>query len=81
MTTVSGFNVNDMFSKMTDSIAKKGQALETKMNELSSKDSISSEEMLAIQFEMNQYNTLLESTSTIAKSITDEAKQLAQRSN
>lgn len=51
------------------------------MNDLSQKDSLDTTDMLALQFEVGQYNAMLEATSTITKSLTDEAKQIAQRAS
>lgn len=83
MSTVnSGLNVETLFNAMFDTIGNKADELNTKMNALTGEDgNISQEDMLAMQFEINQYNMLLEMTSTVTKSITDEAKQLAQRAS
>lgn len=83
MSTVnSGLNVETLFNAMFDTIGNKADELNTKMNSLTGEDgNISQEDMLAMQFEINQYNMLLEMTSTVTKSITDEAKQLAQRAS
>ena len=82
-TTVnSGLNVESLFTKMFDSVNNRGSDLQAQMNALTSQEGdISQEAMLTMQFEINQYNMLLEMTSTVTKSITDEAKQLAQRSS
>lgn len=83
MSTVnSGLNVETLFNAMFDTIGNKADELNTKMNSLTGEDgNISQEDMLAMQFEINQYNMLLEMTSTVTKSMTDEAKQLAQRAS
>lgn len=83
MSTVnSGLNVETLFNAMFDTIGNKADELNTKMNSLTGEEgNISQEDMLAMQFEINQYNMLLEMTSTVTKSMTDEAKQLAQRAS
>lgn len=74
-------SVGQMFQQMTDQIQTRSANLMAEMNTLLSKDEINPEDMLMIQFEMGQYNALLEATSTITKSLVDEAKQLAQRTS
>ena len=60
-----GLNVNELFNSGLDSI--------------SSKDEVSPEDMMALQFEVGQYNAMLESLSSVTKSMTDMMKSLAQR--
>ena len=73
-----GLNVNELFNSGLDSISKKGQALQTKMNEMLSQDQVSPEDMMALQFEVGQYNAMMESLSSVA-GMTDMMKSLAQR--
>lgn len=77
--SISGFDINKMFSQIQQTIANKGSELQEEMNKISDGSTLSQEQMLQMQFEVNQYNTMLETASTISKSLTDEAKQLAQR--
>ena len=77
--SISGFDINQMFSQIQQSIATKGTELQKEMEEISKGSTLSQEQMLQMQFEVNQYNTMLETASTISKSLTNEAKQLAQR--
>ena len=72
-------NVNELFNSGLDSIGKKGEALQTKMNDLLSQDEVSPEDMMALQFEVGQYNAMMESLSSVTKSMTDMMKSLAQR--
>lgn len=60
-------------------ISSKGKDLQTKMTEMLSKDEVSPEDMMALQFEVGQYNAMLESLSSVTKSMTDMMKSLAQR--
>lgn len=76
----SGFDIQAMFNTMASTIEKKGQDLNAQLNAIQD-GNMSQEEMLSMQFQINQYNMLLEATSTISKSMTDEAKQLAQRAS
>ena len=74
-----GLNVNELFNSGHDSISKKGQALQTKMNEMLSQAQVSPEDMMALQFEVGKYNAMMESLSSVTKSMTDMMKSLAQR--
>ncbi len=77
----SGFNISQMFDKTLDSISSKGQDLTTTMDALMQGDEISSEQMMAMQFQIGQYNAMMEALSSVTKSMTDMMKSLAQRSN
>ena len=79
MTDAVGFNINTMFDRVAETIAKKGEELNTTLNGMG--DEISDQDMLKRQFQLNQYNTMLEMASTVSKALTDEAKQIAQRAN
>ena len=56
-----------------------GKDLQAKMTEMLGKDEVSPEDMMALQFEVGQYNAMLESLSSVTKSMTDMMKSLAQR--
>ena len=62
-----GLNVNELFNSGLDSISSKGKDLQAKMTEMLGKD------------EVGQYNAMLESLSSVTKSMTDMMKSLAQR--
>ncbi len=79
MTDSVGFNINTMFERVADTIAAKGDELNATLNGMG--DEISDQDMLKMQFQLNQYNTMLEMASTVSKALTDEAKQIAQRAN
>ena len=79
-TEFSGLNVSKMFADFQTAIAEKGNKIQSDMNDITAEGKeLGQEQMLQMQFEINQYNTMLETVSTISKSLTDEAKQLAQR--
>ena len=81
MDSISGLNISSMFSQSLDQVSQKGSDLNTKMAEIAQGDELSNEQMISLQFEIGQYNTLMESLSTITKSLTDMMKSIAQRSN
>lgn len=75
------FNVNAAFSSILQAIQTREDELKTSMSDLKGEQQISDQEMLRLQFQVNQYNVFLETASTITKALTDQAKQMAQRSN
>ena len=78
----SEFNVNDAFSSIMQAIQGREDELSASMSKLQEGNKeISDHDMLKLQFQVNQYNVFLETASTITKALTDQAKQLAQRSN
>ena len=74
-------NINQMFETMSTSLSNKTEALNKQMNDLSTKDELSQEQMLDLQFQIGQYNAMLEMVSTVTKSLVDECKQVAQRAS
>ena len=77
----SEFNVNAAFSSIMQAIQSRESELAASMNKLEGSEQISDQDMLKLQFQVNQYNVFLETASTITKALTDQAKQLAQRSS
>ena len=77
----SEFNVNAAFSSIMQAIQSRENELSASMSKLEGSEQISDQDMLKLQVQVNQYNVFLETASTITKALTDQAKQLAQRSN
>ena len=51
MTDSVGFNINTMFDRVAETIAKKGEELNTTLNGMG--DEISDQDMLKMQFQLN----------------------------
>ena len=81
MSTGVSLNINQMFETMTNSLSTKAADLNSKMTELSQGDELSQEQMLDLQFQVGQYNAMLEMVSTVTKSLVDECKRVAQRAS
>lgn len=82
MDSISGFNVSQMFENTLQGISSKGSDLNARMeNLLASDQELSNEDMISLQFEVGQYNAMMEALSTVTKSMTDMMKSLAQRSS
>jgi type III secretion protein F len=74
-----GLNLGNLFDKSMEAVGKRGSAIEQRMAELQTKESASPEEMAMLNFQLGQYNAMLESLSTVTKSMNDMLKSLAQR--
>ncbi|MDR2302052.1 MAG: EscF/YscF/HrpA family type III secretion system needle major subunit [Deltaproteobacteria bacterium] len=64
-------------------LEQRGKAFEARMTEMTSDPTqgVSQEDLLMMQYEMGQYNALMELSSNILKSMTETLKSLAQRSS
>ena len=77
MTTVQGgVNITNLFERALETVTTRGQEMSDKMDKMKE---LSNEDMLKMQFALGQYNTLIEATSSVTKSLVDEAKNVAQR--
>lgn len=75
-------DINAMFNSMANAVNQRADDLQTRMSEItSSGQELDQTQLLELQFQVGQYNAMLEMTSTISKALTDEAKQIAQRTN
>lgn len=77
--STGGIDVGQFFKNATDGIAADGAALQQKMDQISSSETVDQSDLLEMQFAMGQYNAKLEAISTMTKSIQDMLKSLAQR--
>ncbi|GAB1409637.1 EscF/YscF/HrpA family type III secretion system needle major subunit [Desulfovibrionales bacterium] len=74
-----GLNLGNLFQQGMDAVSKRGSDIEKRMAELQGQDSISPEEMAMLNFQLGQYNALVETLGSISKSMNDMLKSLAQR--
>ena len=83
VTSNTGLNVSDLMQTCFDNINEAGKTLSKNMEALlaTPNGEISQTQMLQLQFEIGQYNAMLEMVSTVSKSLTDMMKTLAQRSS
>ena len=80
MDSISGFNVSQMFENTLQGISSKGSDLNARMeNLLASGEELSNEDMISLQFEVGQYNAMMEALSTVTKSMTDMLQSVAER--
>jgi type III secretion protein F len=73
-------NIGGFLNQAIEKLSDKGADFQTRIAEMSNKaEGISQEDMLNLQFEMGQYNAMIESVANVAKSLTDTLKSLAQK--
>ncbi len=76
-----GVNINALFTNVYESISTQGSKLMDSMDKLGNGAQLNDQDLLKMQFQVNQYNTMLEMASTVSKALVDEAKQIAQRAS
>jgi type III secretion protein F len=73
-------NIGGFLNTTMSGITDKSDALQKRMDQMTAnKDGISQQDLLSLQFEMGQYNAMIESVSNVTKSLTDTLKSLAQK--
>lgn len=72
-------NISGVFETFIGKINSYGVEIKDEILQLDD-DDIDQADLIAIQFAMGQYNSMLETASTVTKSITDMMSTLAQRS-
>lgn len=72
-------NISGVFETFISKINSYGMDIKDEILTLDDED-IDQADLIAIQFAMGQYNAMLETASTVTKSITDMMSTLAQRS-
>ena len=75
-----GLDMGAFFRNGSEAIAQRGEKLQQKMATMMNKQEVSPQDMVMINFELGQYNALMESLSSVSKSLTDTLKSLSQRS-
>lgn len=74
-----GIDVGNMFQGGMDAVSQRGEALQQKMGAMMNKKTVNPQDMIAVQFELGQYNVMMESLSSVTKSLTETLKSLSQR--
>ena len=78
---MSDFNINAAFNKLATNLDNQSAKLNDAMNKMGEAEELSDQDMLKLQFQINQYNAMLEAASAMTKALVDEAKNLAQRAS
>ena len=78
----NGLNVTELMTDFFINIDKAGTKIVNNINSVISQGTeLDQGTLLKLQFQVGQYNAMLEMASTISKSLTDMMKTLAQRSS
>ncbi len=76
----TGFNMGTFISKSNESITAQGGIIEAAMENIyDSEGKVDPGKLVNVQFKIGQYNTIVESISSVTKSITESMKSIAQR--
>ena len=78
----SGLNVTQLMDSLFNDIDTAGNTLSQNIQGIiNSGSDLNQGELLKMQFQVGQYNAMLEMASTVSKSLTDMMKTLAQRTS
>ena len=79
-TTVTGkMRIDTLFKNLTDQLTERGNTLKENMGLALTNGELDPMKMMQLQFDMGNYNAMVEATSSVTKGLTDTAKTLAQR--
>ena len=78
---ISGSSFADMIKTGMDNMSEKAEQLNEKMANISSLDSTEDQQaaLLEMQFEMGQYNAVMELTANLVKSLSESIKSISQK--
>lgn len=77
-----GLNISQLMTTCFTNVDNAGSILATNIEDIISQGTeLNQGELLKMQFQVGQYNAMLEMVSTVSKSLTDMMKTLAQRTS
>lgn len=77
---ITGGGMNNLVRTGLDNLDARTQSLQKRMDEIANMSSEDQQTaMLEMQFEIGQYNTMVELTSNITKTISDALKSVSQK--
>jgi len=77
-----GLNISELMTTCFTNVNKAGSTLAANIEGIVNQGtSLDQGELLKMQFQVGQYNAMLEMVSTVSKSLTDMMKTLAQRTS
>ena len=78
---IAGSSFADMIKTGMDNMSEKAEQLKEKMANISSLDSTEDQQaaLLEMQFEMGQYNAVMELTANLVKSLSESIKSISQK--
>ncbi|MDR0379890.1 MAG: EscF/YscF/HrpA family type III secretion system needle major subunit [Candidatus Accumulibacter sp.] len=82
MSIGSGGGLSQAVFELMGTVQNRSSTLEKEINEkVGNGDQLEQQDLLKMQFEIGQYNALIETASSIGKGVTDMLKTLAQRTS
>jgi type III secretion protein F len=73
-------HIGSFLNRAMEGVTAKNEAFKTRMDAMmSSEEGVNQDDMIMLQFEMGQYNAMIESIANVTKSLTDTLKSLAQK--
>ncbi|WP_461211052.1 EscF/YscF/HrpA family type III secretion system needle major subunit [Desulfocurvus sp. DL9XJH121] len=79
MAVTANVKINKMFDDMTTQLSQAANSVKDKIDKAIKAGDLDPMKMLQVQFQMGNYNALVEAASSVTKGLTDTAKTLAQR--
>ncbi|MCK9239992.1 EscF/YscF/HrpA family type III secretion system needle major subunit [Desulfocurvus sp.] len=79
MAITTNMTISESFNQMTDQLSARATTLKTSIQSALKDGDLDPMKMLQLQFDMGNYNAMVEATSSVTKGLTDTAKTLAQR--
>ena len=78
----NGLNVTELMASLFSNVDKAGKKIVNNINGVISQGTeLDQGTLLKLQFQVGQYNAMLEMASSVSKSLTDMMKTLAQRTS
>ena len=78
----NGLNVTELMASLFSNVDKAGKKIVKNINAVISQGTeLDQGTLLKLQFQVGQYNAMLEMASSVSKSLTDMMKTLAQRTS
>jgi len=79
MAITTNMTIAESFDTMTTQLSARATTLKQSISDALTDGDLDPMKMLQLQFDMGNYNAMVEATSSVTKGLTDTAKTLAQR--
>lgn len=79
MAITQDMTIATQFNNMTSQLSTRAKTLKGNITKALKDGDLDPMKMLQLQFDMGNYNAMVEATSSVTKGLTDTAKTLAQR--
>ena len=79
MAITTNITISKTFDNLTTQLSSRAKTLKGNITKALKDGNLDPMKMLQLQFDMGNYNAMVEATSSVTKGLTDTAKTLAQR--